>query len=262
MGSLEDAVLLSLILTALLAIPTAAENVDIEESESDRFSAEIGSEFSQNYRIDFSEGREFQQMEDSRYKLTQNFTSNAEVKKIETPEGSLTEIYVNATTYREKVVTPYGTLETGLYKGRQVDEFRGANRTEVENLKEELENQMDEALQNSAENREVAMSEVLPEIRVEVQEGENEHVNITNMEDETIDLSGWQIESKTSSYSDSYNIGPQKLESGEKISFYSDSPVNPSENSIYGTGMTLYSNSGTLEIYDGNDMLVEEYEYS
>lgn len=259
----REAFVTALVLTLVLSIPAAAQSVNISEEGDEFFESESQGRFGSSFDIAFSENSRSSSLQGTDYSISTTDTPNRTVEVYRTPKASLKVSYINSTYRAEKLTTPYGTLTTGVRNGRRFETFEGLNRTRVEQIKSEIEKEMEEEVSDLEARERNAIKSELPDLRVEVHEGEIEYVNITNQGSEPVDLSGWRFVSSDESYTDSFKVESVEIESGNTYTFYSGEPgENAETDAVYETGMTLYSSSGVLEIYTDQGLKHTELQYS
>lgn len=258
----REAFVTALVLTLILAIPTAAQSVDISEDEDNFFESESQGRFGSSFNIEFSESLRTSNLEGPDYTVSATDTPNRSVEVYSTAEASLKISYVNSTYRAEKLTTPYGSLTTGVRNGRRFETFEGLNRTKVEQIKSEIKNEMEKEVSELESRERSAIRSELPDLEIEVHEGDVEYVNITNQASEPVDLSGWRFVSSDESYTDSFTVESLELDPGQNYTLYSGNPDSVRTNAVYETGMTLYSSSGVLEIYTDQELKYTELQYS
>lgn len=253
----------ALVLTLILSIPAAAQSVDITEEGNNFFESESQGRFGSSFNIEFSESSRSSSLRGTDYAVSTTDTPNRSIEVYTTAEASLKISHINSTYRAEKLTTPYGTLITGVRNGKRFETFEGLNRTKVERIKSEVESKMEKEVSELEDRERKAIRSELPDLEIEVHEGDVEYVNITNQASEPVDLSGWRLVSSDGRYTNSFTIGSVEVDSGETYSFYSDRPQEEAETeAVYETGMTLYSSSGVLEIYTDQDIKHTELTYS
>lgn len=259
----REAFVTALVLTLVLSIPAAAQSVNMSEKGDEFFESESQGRFGSSFDIEFSENSRSSSLQGTDYSVSTTDTPNRTVEVYSTPKASLKISYINSTYSAEKLTTPYGTLTTGVRNGRRFETFEGLNRTRVEQIKSEIEEEMEEEVSDLEARERNAIKSELPDLRVGVHEGEIEYVNITNQGSEQVDLSGWRFVSSDESYTDSFTVESVEIEPGNTYTFYSGEPgENAETDAVYETGMTLYSSSGVLEIYTDQGLKHTELQYS
>lgn len=263
MGDKREAFVTALVLTSILSIPAAAQSINISQEGSNFFESESQGRFGSSFDIEFSENSRSSLLQGTDYSVSTQDTPNKTVEVYRTPEASMKISYINATYRAEKLTTPYGTLTTGIRNGRRFEKFEGINRSRVESIKADIESEMEAEISDLEARERSAIKSELPELTVQVHEGEVEYVNITNQGSETVDLSGWRFISSDESYTDSFTVESVEIEPENTYTFYSGEPgENVRTDAVYETGMTLYSSSGILEIYTDQGLKHTQLQYS
>lgn len=259
----REAFLTALVLTSVLSIPAAAQSISISQEGSDFFESESQGRFGSSFDIEFSENARSSTLQGTEYSVSTMDTPNRTVEVYRTPEASLKISYINASYRAEKLTTPYGTLTTGVRNGRRFEKFEGLNRSKVERIKSRIESEMDTEVSDLEAREREAITAELPDLDIEVHEGETEYVNITNQGSETVDLSGWRFVSSDETYTDSFTVESVEIAPENTYTFYSGEPEENAEtDAVYEIGMTLYSSSGVLEIYTDRGLKHTNIQYS
>ncbi|MFB6193147.1 MAG: lamin tail domain-containing protein [Candidatus Nanohaloarchaea archaeon] len=263
MGSNKEAILTAFVVVSVIAIPAAAQSVEISQTEKDFFHAGSEGQFGSSFQIDFSSAKRTSYLKTPRYSVSSARTPRKIVKTYSTAKAELSISYINATTRIEKIITPYGTLVTGVRNGRRFEKFTGTNRTRVEKIKSEIKDKYRDSISELENKESKAIKSELPNLKIDFyDDGEIEYINITNKASNPVDLSGWQMISKSPSYSDNFTISQVTLKPGQTYTFYEGDGGEMKTNAVYDTGVTLYSDSGTLEIYTDRDLQFAKIQYS
>lgn len=259
----REALVTALVLTLVLAIPAAAESVNISEQGDNFFESESQGRFGSSFDIEFSENARSSSLQGTDYSVSTTDTPNRTAEVYRTPEASLKISYINASYRAEELTTPYGTLITGVRNGRRFEKFEGLNRSKVQRIKSRIESEMEAEVSDLEAREREAITSELPDLEIEVHEGETEYVNITNHGSESVDLSGWRFVSSDETYTDSFTVESVDIEPENSYIFYSGEPGEDAKtDAVYETGMTLYSSSGVLEIYTEQGLKHTNIQYS
>lgn len=259
MSDPKEAAVFAFLVTALLSIPAASQEVDI--TSEDPLAGEIQSKFSDHFEVEFDPGKVFMKEISSESKFEMNKSYREKTTVFQTPRG-----YIEKTVSNDSIIktvhTPFGTFKSGVEDGENISSFEGDKRNQAERIKEELEDEMSERAEKVEEKKRLVMGRMLPDIELEVEEEhEVEHFNLTNKEDDEIDLSGWRVLSQGTNQ-DTLSLD-RKISSGETLTFYSGDreEVKGIEDAVYDTGLTIYSDSGELTLFNEHDKAVDTFEY-
>lgn len=237
------------LLVALLAVPTASQNVEYPDdriSETPVVSEETDTEIDVNIDPETATTARIER-HNSVYRVVQ--TPSKRTETLETPQGVLKVVTTNSTKI-SKLETPYGTLKTGLRNGRRVSSFRGLNRTVTKNLMEELKQRIE--IYGSR-----VKQDMLPDIDVRIHRNRaddpEESITIENDEDRSMDLSGWTL---VNSDGDSYTFQDLEIPAygSAKIFTASEDELNVSETNateyVYGTGTDWDQNGDEASLFN------------
>lgn len=232
-GDRTEAILTAFILTALLAFPTASQNVGFGSDSTPVISD--ASSLQTDVDIDPEDVTEAS-IEESDSLYTVKETPYRRVEKLSTPEATLT-LTVNNSSRVYRLESASGTLVEGLEKGLKVSRFEGANRTRVEEKFSELKSDLDVFGDR-------VHDEMTPEVEVRITRSkaadEDERAVIDNDESREVSLSDWTLKN---SDVDSYNFDDVTLEPGETVFVYAaeEASLNVSEDDgdhyLYDTGV-------------------------
>lgn len=259
MADPKEAAVFAAATLVLISIPAASQNVEIESKDS--LSGEINSKFSDHFETDFETGKIFLREISSDHRYEKNESYDKTVTVFQTSRGYIEKTVTNNSIIKT-IKTPYGTFKSGVKNGENISSFDGGNREEAEKLRADLEEKMSERAGKTQEKKRIVMSKILPDIELDVeQKQEIEHFNLTNNEDEEVDLEKWYILSEGTN-KDTLNL-ERTISPGETLTFYSGEreEVNGAEDAIYDTGLTIYSNSGAVTLYNDNEKAVDTFEY-
>lgn len=259
MADPREAALFAAATLVLISIPAASQNVEIESEDS--LSGEINSKFSDHFETNFEAGKIFLREINSDYRYEKNESYDKTVTVFQTSKGYIQKTVTNNSIIKT-IQTPYGTFKSGVKDGENISSFDGGNREEAEEIRSNLENKMSERSETAQEKKRIVMSRILPDIELSVeQKQEIEHFNLTNNEDEEVDLENWYIMSEGTN-KDTLNL-ERTISSGETLTFYSGGKeeVNGAEEAIYDTGLTIYSNDGSVRLFNDNEKVVDTFEY-
>ena len=253
----KEAFMFSAIFVTLLSIPAASEQVKIQESSEDGFEAVIDTNFSDKFNYEMEAGKEDIKMVDSESEFRRIKRPSKDVKKINTPEGTLRVEKSNDSIVR-RVETPYGELETSIKDGRRSESFSGMNRSRVEALKDDLMDELGKKTREASSKKNVALDKILPDVSIEVDEGgESEHINITNTGNSVVSADSWTVKNNEDQ---TYQFD-RTLEPGETYTLYSKEYTSDIENSISEIDVTLYSTGGEIELRNRKGYLLDSESY-
>lgn len=259
MPELRESVVLAILVTVLISIPAASQTVNIHEGED--FGGSIDSKFSDIFKVDFKPGEMLMELKDSEYKLEINQSYRKRVVKLQGSHG-----FIRKTVSNESIVkvvqTPYGKFESGVRNGENFSDFEGGDEEKAEEIKDNLESVLDERLVEAREKRRVVVSRIMPDIELDVETDNSiEHFNLTNNGEEEINMEGWTVVTEGGE-GDSMQL-ERSIEPGEKLAFYSGDrdDIEGAEDAIYGTGLTIYSDEGSVTLHNENERVVDTYEY-
>jgi len=257
MVDVKEAFMFSAIFVTLLSIPAASEQVKIEEDSKNGFEAVIDTNFSDRFNYDMEAGKEDIKMVDSESEFRHIQRPSKDVKKINTPEGTLKVEKSNDSIVR-KVESPYGSLEISIKEGRRSESFSGMNRSRVEALKDDLMDELGKKTREASSKKNVALDRILPDVSVEVDEGgESEHINITNTGNSVVSADSWIVQNTEEQ---KYRFD-RKLDPGETYTLYSKDYTSDIENSISEIDVTLYSTGGEIELRNRQGYLLDSESY-
>ena len=253
-GDRTEAILTAFILTALLAFPTASQNVDFGSDSTPVVSD--ASSLQTDVDIDPEDVTEASIREsDSMYTVKE--TPYQRVEEVSTPEASLT-LTVNNSSKIYRLESPSGTLVQGLEEGLKVSRFEGADRTRLEEKFSELKSDM-EAFGDRVQD------EMTPEVEVRITRSkaadEDERAVIDSDEDQEISLRDWTLKN---SDVDSYNFSDVTLGPGETVFVYAaeKASLNVSEddadNYVYGTGVDWDETEDRAVLEDADGVVIDE----
>ncbi|WP_414837744.1 lamin tail domain-containing protein [Candidatus Nanosalina sp. VS9-1] len=247
------AIISAFILTALLAFPTASQNVDFGSestpmvSDTSNLQTDVDIEAEDFSKASIEES-------DSLYTVKENPFQR--IEKLSTPRGTLT-LKVNNTSRIYTLEMAAGTLVEGLKDGLSVSRFKGANRTVLENRMQSMKESMDDY-------RARVRNEMTPEVDVRITRSkasdEDERAVIDNDENREIDLDGWTL---TNSDPDSYTFENIVLEPGEQLFVYTaaEDALNVSEEEdsgyVYGTGVDWDETSDRAVLEDSDGVVID-----
>lgn len=258
----REAVVTALVLTLILAIPTAAQSVNISEEENKFFESESQGRFGSTFNIEFSENSRSSNLEGPDYSVSATDTPNRSVEVYSTAEASLKISHINSTYRAEKITTPYGTLTTGVRNGRRFETFEGLNRTRVEKIKNEIESEMESEISDLEARERSAIKSELPDLHVDVvSENGTEYISVKNNDSGKIDLSSWSFTTRGCYGVNTFTVESLTVSEGEIYRIYSGEGGEMSSNAIYETGLEI-CDSGTLQIYTDQGLKHTELQYS
>lgn len=259
MADPKEAAVFAAATLVLISIPAASQNVEIESKDS--LSGEINSKFSDHFETDFEAGKIFLREISSDYRYEKNESYDKTVAVFQTSRGYIEKTVTNNSIIKT-IKTPYGTFKSGVKNGENISSFDGGNREEAEKIRSNLEEKMSERSKSAQEKKRIVMSRILPDIDLDVeQEQEIEHFNLNNNEDEEVDLENWYVLSKGTN---KYTLNLERtISPGETLTFYSGEreEVNGVEDAVYDTGLTIYSNDGSVKLFNDNEKVVDAFEY-
>lgn len=253
-GDRTEAILTAFILTALLAFPTASQNVDFGSDSTPIVSD--ASSLQTDVDIDPEDVTEASIKEsDSLYTVKE--TPYQRVEKISTPEASLT-LTVNNNSRLYRLESASGTLVEGLEEGLKVSRFEGANRTRLEKKFSELKSDM-EAFSDRVQD------EMTPDVEVRITRSkaadEDERAVVDNDEGREVSLTGWTLKN---SDVDSYNFSDLALGPGDTVFVYAaeEASLNVSEddadNYVYGTGVDWDETEDRAVLENSDGVVIDE----
>ncbi|MFB6115699.1 MAG: lamin tail domain-containing protein [Candidatus Nanohalobium sp.] len=253
----KQAIIFSIVFVVLLSIPVASQQVKIQESSKNGFKAVIDTDFSDKFSFRMDAGMEKMKLVDSEARFRMMERPSKKVKSIDTPRGSL-KITRSNNSVVKKVETPYGTLKTGVKNGERFSSFTGLNRSKVEALKQRLEKRLGKKMREASAKKQVVLDRVLPDVELSVAEGgSSEHINITNVDNRTLGAS-WTLSNEAG---DSYSVN-RVLAPGETLTLYSKDYSSSRENTVSGTGITLYDGGGEIELRNREGYLLASEAYN
>lgn len=258
----REAVVTALVLTLILAIPTAAQSVSISQEENNFFKSESQGRFGSSFNIQFSENSRSSSLKGPDYAVFASDTPNSSVEVYRTADASLKISHVNSTYRAEKLTTPYGTLTTGVRDGRRFENFEGLNRTKVEQIKSDIEEKMEKELSELEDRERKAIRSELPDLQIEViNDNGTEYISVKNSGSGNVDLSSWRFVTRDCYGVNTFTAESLKLSEGETYRIYSGKGGEMGSKAIYETGLEI-CNTGTLQIYTDQDLKHTELQYS
>ncbi|MFB6199519.1 MAG: hypothetical protein ABEJ83_01455 [Candidatus Nanohaloarchaea archaeon] len=250
-----EALTKTLLVIAIVAVPTAASSVNIQKDAGTGLEAVIDSNFSDRFKLELDAGYSKIRMESAENRLEIKKRPDGSVKKLVSSKARL-KVVRNPNTTRKVLKTAYGTLEYGVRNGRRFESFKGLNRSRVEEIQAEMERKLETKVETAREKKRKALDPYLPDIKIEVRSDGEEHFNLTNTGENNVSLQGWEIRNEYSDSLQTYSFGSEILEPGEEQSFYSKDKTNRT-----GTGLTLYAYGGKLTLYNDRNRLVQKKRY-
>ena len=242
------------ILTALLAFPTASQNVDFGSDSTPVISD--ASSLQTDVDIDPEDVTEAS-IEESDSLYTVKETPYWRVEKLSTPEATLT-LTVNNSSRVYRLESASGTLVEGLEEGLKVSRFEGANRTRLEEKFSELKSDLDVFGDR-------VRDEMTPEVEVKITRSkaadEDERAVIDNDGSREVSLSSWSLKN---SDVDAYDFDDVSLGPGETVFVYAaeEASLNVSEDDgdhyIYGTGVDWDETEDRAVLENSGGVVIDE----
>ncbi|QGA81040.1 lamin tail domain-containing protein [Candidatus Nanohalobium constans] len=261
MTSHRESVVLAVIAVILVSIPAASQNVEISGEENKQ--GVIDSKFSDRFEVDFEPGKVVNDLMDSDARLEVNQSFSRDVKRLQTSKGFVKIVRTND-SIEKTVQTPYGRFEFGVKDGDNYSEFSGnsGSRDEAEEVRENLMDEMSQRSSELSEKHSVVVQEMLPDVSASVEDNsETEHLNLTNNEEEAVDISGWKAVSISGDSMEYMNL-TGKLEPGETKTFFAGDEgrmENFGDNTVF-KDVNIYSNA-LVKVYNAGEKEIVSLEY-
>lgn len=261
----QKAIIISLLgtaITTLLFVVTSAGLVSPPEDQEFDINLQAEDNLTGTLDVGIDDGIMHADYSTDEVDLIMTEEEGSQVIKYQRDFGKL-EIKESYNSSIETIEAPQGEMKTGYKDGRQIKEFQGQNQTEIENKKQELKEDLDKLLRSIENQKESLEKERLPEIVLEVnkEDEDDTYFELTNQDDEKINLENWVmegLESETSTRDAEHTFEPLTLEPEETLKVYteSDNQIDEEEKHTIAEEMTIYSStSDTIVLF--NDLATE-----
>jgi hypothetical protein len=262
MSDYREAVILALVGISILSIPAASGEVMINSEQDEGLVKKITSGMGDMFRFESSEARRELTLQSQNSELTSISTPEDKVLKLQNSKGELRS-YKSANKSYDVIETPYGDLKVGYINGRRVEKFEGNNRSKVEKIKQELTRILEEKKQTLNRKAENVVESNTVQIRIE-EEFDIPGINITNKDNESVNLQNWKLVSKQSAdaHTGRYIFNNVSIEPGEEIVLGTRELEDKGGVDIRTSHIRLYDNGDRINLVDEWGNSVTKYSYS
>ena len=248
MGRLEPAATAA-VLVAVLAVPTASNNIQFpDKTVSD---TPIVSEESR-MQIDVNINPETQstaKIQEHNLVYTVSELPSKRIELLKTPQGTLKILRTNKSRVF-KLDTPYGDIKKGLRDGRRVSSFSGVNRSQTEEILQNLKKQA-QVYRNRVKD------EMMPDVEIKITtskaDDRDERILIDNDEDRSVNLASWTL---VNSDGDRYSFENLELPAYGEAYVYNapEDELNVTEDNsteyVYATGIDWDQDSEDASLFN------------